>query len=128
MNAKAKEFVAAVEAKHPALFAAQRLSITTASLREQLGWAFEQGQRAAPRAKEYKLNREPNGGASPAGSVGLYWQLWTRLHKLKPKLSRHALTKRALGYSPRVDKMTEGELTQVCAVFSAIIRDAGGAQ
>ncbi|HEY3863776.1 MAG TPA: hypothetical protein VGO59_18015 [Verrucomicrobiae bacterium] len=76
--------------------------------------------------KEYVLDSNPSASA-PKPTANLYWLLWTRVEKIKPGLSRHALTRRALqchGPNPSPHEMTPAQLAKMIDVFSAILRDA----
>lgn len=55
-----------------------------------------------------------------------FWGLWNRVEKLKPGISRHAITHKALGYGRPVSEMNEQELSRVMQVLSAVARDAKG--
>jgi hypothetical protein len=70
-------------------------------------------------AKTYVLQ-----GPVAAPTTGQYWALWKKLEQIKPGLSRHALTQKALGLHPKVNDMTPAQLGKMIDVFGAIIRDA----
>jgi len=62
---------------------------------------------------------------TPAGpSVGQYWRLWAKVEQIKPGISRHALTQKAIGCHPMPKDMTPAQLAKMCAVFSAVLRDS----
>jgi hypothetical protein len=63
-----------------------------------------------------------NSAAAP--SVGQYWALWGQVEKVRPGLSRHALTEKALGCHPKPHNMTPAQLVKMTDVFTAIIRDS----
>jgi len=46
------------------------------------------------------------------------------VEKVRPGLSRHALTEKALGCHPKPHNMTPAQLVKMTDVFTAIIRDS----
>jgi hypothetical protein len=70
--------------------------------------------------KTYILQPAPGAKATAA----VYWALWGKVDKIKPGISRHALTQKALGCHPKPQDMAPAQLAKMIEVFSAIIRDA----
>jgi hypothetical protein len=78
---------------------------------------------AAPETKQPKTYvLHPSPGAKATSSI--YWALWGKVEKIKPGISRHALTQKTLGSHPKPQEMTPAQLAKMIEVFSAIIRDA----
>lgn len=87
--------------------------------------ALEDGQQAWARirAKQESGNKTYVLKSSPVATPTTYWRLWNQVEKLKPGLSRHALTHKHLGSHPKVEHMNADQLSKMISVFSAIIRD-----
>jgi len=77
------------------------------------------GAGAPPSQKSYTLHTP-----APPPTVQDYWRLWVRIEKIKPGLSRHALTQKAIGSHPKPQEMTPAQLAKMCDLFTAIIRDS----
>jgi hypothetical protein len=74
--------------------------------------------------KVYILDPSPASSPSAKPTPALYWALWAKAEKIKPGLSRHALTQKAIGCHPKPHEMTPAQLQKMIDVWAAIIRDA----